>query len=182
MKEDPGFIYRGLLKTYRPDQAGDRRGRGRRHRGRHRDPPGHRHPRRGRERALRRVGSALVAVPDGRVGGTAAAPDSVRRGGRHPAHRPSHPGAGSEGARAGQPRRARRSGARQGARDRGHHRRERAARGRGDPANAARDRAHERGGGIRVRAADRHGGHGVGRLQGRPEGVRREAHPNFQRK
>ena len=32
MKEDPGFIYRGLLKTYRPTKPDHRRGRGQRDR------------------------------------------------------------------------------------------------------------------------------------------------------
>ena len=53
---------------------------------------------------------------------------------------------------------------------------QRPARGRGHPAHAPRDRAHERRGSLRVRAAHRDGGDGVGGLEGGAEGVRREAH------
>ena len=153
LKDDPGFVYRGLLEDLPPDEAGHRRGRGRRDRRRHRDPAGHRHPRRRRERPLRRVGGALVAVPDGRLGGAAAAPDPLHRRRRHPAHgtphlrrrRPRRSASSATWCPTGRRSRRRREVA---AVDR----RERPARGRGDPQDAARDRAHERGRGVRPRS------------------------------
>ncbi len=53
------------------DQAADRRRRGPGHRGRHRDPAGHRHPRRRRERQVRHLRGQVEPVPDGRLGGAA---------------------------------------------------------------------------------------------------------------
>ena len=177
MKEDPGFIYRGLLKTYRPTKPVIAAVEGVAIAGGTEILQGTDIRVAGRERALRRVGGALVAVPDGRFGGAAAPADPVRGGRRHPAHRQAH-------------HRRRREGS-YGlvsyvvpdgtALDKA---REVAATvaGNGPLAveailqHAARHRAHERGGGVRVRAADRHGGDGVGRLQGGPEGLRREAH------
>ena len=44
----------------------------------------------GRERPVRRLRGALGAVPAGRVGGAAAAPDPLHARRRHPAHRPPH--------------------------------------------------------------------------------------------
>ena len=97
----PGLHLPRPAQDLPPDEAGDRRGRGCRHRRRHRDPAGHRHPRRGRERALRRVGGALVALPDGRLGGPPAAPDPVR---------PSRPTSSSPGKHISAAGGARRSG------------------------------------------------------------------------
>ena len=59
------------------DQAADRGGGGAGDRRRHRDPAGDRHPGGRRERAVRRLGGALGAVPAGRVGGAAAPPDPL---------------------------------------------------------------------------------------------------------
>ena len=53
------------------DQAADRRRRGPGHRGRHRDPAGHRHPRRRRERQVRHLRGQVEPVPDGRLRGAA---------------------------------------------------------------------------------------------------------------
>ena len=64
--------WKALLRDYRLTQAADRRGRGLRGRGRHRDPAGHRHPRRGRGRDLRRVGGQARPVPARRFGVPAA--------------------------------------------------------------------------------------------------------------
>ena len=99
------------------DEAAHRRGRGRRHRRRHRDPAGHRHPRRRRVGALRRERGALVAVPDGRLGGPAAAPDPLHRS-RPRSSSPASTSPPHEALRdrAHRPRRPRRPGARQGAR------------------------------------------------------------------
>ena len=117
------------------DEARDRRGRGQRDRGRHRDPPGHRHPDRGRGGQVRRVRGEVVALPDGRFGGSPRPSDPVRRGGRHPADRQAHHcGRGQGDIGLVEPGRARRHGARPrpgGRRDR---RRQRTARGRGGPA------------------------------------------------
>ena len=59
------------------DQAADRCGRGCSHRRRHRNPAGHRHPRRGRERQVRRLRSQVGALPARRFRGAPGAPDSV---------------------------------------------------------------------------------------------------------
>ena len=173
----PGLHLPRSAEDLPADQAGHRRGRGRRDRGRHRDPAGHRHPRRGREHALRRVGGTLVALPDGRVRGAAPAPDPVHGRGRHPADRAS----------TSWRRRPRRSGssvtscptARRSTR-RARSRETIAANGPlaveailktlHETQHMGEDEAfaYEMGyTGTR---------HGVGRLEGRPEGVRREAH------
>ena len=96
-------------------EAVDRRGRGLRGRGRHRDPAGHRHPRRGRGRDLRRVGSQARPVPARRFRVPAPPPDPVHDRDGHPVAVPARSCARSEGDRAHRPRRSRRPGA--GARD-----------------------------------------------------------------
>ncbi len=78
---------RGPAEGPPADQAADRRRRGPGHRRRHRDPAGHRHPRRGRERQVRHLRGQVEPVPDGRLGGAAAAPDPVHDRVRHAADR-----------------------------------------------------------------------------------------------
>ena len=63
--------------------------------------------------------------------------------------------------------------------DRGDGRRQWPARGGGHPQDAARDPAHERGRRVRARGRLHGGDHGVERRQGRPPRVRREAHPQL---
>ncbi len=59
--------------------------------------------------------------------------------------------------------------------DRGDGRGQRAARGRGDPPHAARDATHERRRSVRARVGVHRRGHGFPGLEGRAEGVRGEA-------
>ena len=108
--------WKALLRDYRLSQAADRRGRGLRGRGRQRDPAGHRHPRRGRERDLRRVGGQARPVPARRFGVPPAAPDPVHARDGHPAAVPARPRARGARDRAHRPRRSRRPGARRGRR------------------------------------------------------------------
>ena len=82
-----------------PDQAADRRGRGPGHRRRHRDPAGHRHPRRRRGRDVRRRRGASRAVPAGRLDGAPAPPDPLHAGCRDAADRQDHHGRGGPAVR-----------------------------------------------------------------------------------
>ncbi len=72
-------------------EAVHRRGRGCRHRRRHRDSPADRHPRRRRIGTLRRERGALVAVPDGGIRRPPAPPDPLHPRRRDPAHREAPP-------------------------------------------------------------------------------------------
>src|SRR3954447_1897444 len=121
----------------------------------------------------------MVALPHGRLRGAAAPPDPVRGGRGHPPHRQAHPRPRGQGPRFGELRRPRRHRAGEGAGGGGAGGRQRSARGGGDPPHAPGHRAHERGGGVRLRAADRDVGDGVGRFEGRPQGLRREARPEL---
>ena len=153
MKEDPGFIYRGLLKTYRPTKPVIAAVEGVAIAG-------------GTE--ILQGTDIRVAAESARFGVSEARWSLYPMGGSAVRLRRQIPytvaadilltgkhitAAEAQGTRAGQLRGPRRHRARQGTRGRGDRRRQRAARGRGDPAHAARDRAHERGGGVRLRAA-----------------------------
>ncbi len=119
MKEDPGFIYRGLLKTYRPTKPVIAAVEGVAIAGGTEILQGTDIRIAARERALRCVGGALVALPDGRIRGATAPAGAVRGRSRHPAHRQAHQRRRGAALRPGELRRARRHRARQGARGRG---------------------------------------------------------------
>ncbi len=99
-------------------QAAGRGGRGPGHRGRHRDPAGHRHPGGRRVRPVRGLRAALGSLPARRLRRAAPPPDPLHGGGRPAAHRPAHQGPGGPVARPDRARRTRRTGAGEGARDR----------------------------------------------------------------
>ena len=175
--------WKALLRDYRLSEAADRRGRGLRGRRRHRDPAGHRHPRRGRGRDLRRVGSQARPVPARRFRVPACRARSRTRMRWTSCCVPAGPARSrrrrSASSAASCPT-APRSTSREAVAAAG--RGERAALDAGDPARVARDRAHER---LRRDAApgqDRLGGLRERRRAGRPEGLRREARARYKGK
>ena len=183
MAADPDLPWKGLLRHYRPTKPLIAAVEGVAIAGGTEILPGHRHPRRRRERALRRERGPLVALPDGAAARCACAARSPTRRRRDPAHRQAHHGGRGVPRRAHRSRRARRHRARQGARDRGDHLRQRPARGRGDPAHAAGDRRH----GPRARrsrTSSSTGRRSSSREDSKegPQAFAEKRKPNFQRK
>ena len=91
MKEDPGFIYRGLLKTYRPTKPVIAAVEGVAIAGGTEILQGTDIRVAGESARFGVSRGALVALPDGRIGGAPAPPDPLHGRGRHPAHRQAHP-------------------------------------------------------------------------------------------
>ena len=89
MAEEPNLHWKALLRDYRCSKPHRRGRRGLRGGRRDRDPPGHRHPRRGRRRDLRGVGGQAGPVPARRLRVPPPPPDPVHDRDGHPAHVPA---------------------------------------------------------------------------------------------
>ena len=152
-------------------QAGDRRGERVLHRGRHGDARRHRHPHRVPGGEVRGDGAEARAVRGRRHDRAPAAPDPLAAGDGVPALRRPHPGRPRVRDGRAQRGRAARAAARQGARVRGAHRRQRAARGAGDEAERVAGPLRRRG--HHARAARR--GEAAARSRRRPAPIRRRS-------